>query len=40
MNFKVWCKMNSKLLPDGEPEILRNLYACDDDNERAYASIK
>ena len=40
MNFKVWCKMNNKLLPDTEQEILRHLYTSDSDNARAYSSIK
>ena len=40
MNFKVWCKMNSKLVPDTEEEILRHLYACLGDHASGYASMK
>jgi hypothetical protein len=40
MNFKVWCKMNDKLIPDGEEEILRHLYACDADHDKAYVSMR
>ena len=40
MNFKVWCLMNGKLLPDGDEEILRGLYARDFDNQKAYDSIQ
>jgi hypothetical protein len=36
----MWCKINSKELPDSEIEMLRHLYACLGDHTAAYASIE
>ena len=36
MNFKVWALMEGFNLPDTDEEILRNLYAKNWDNSKAF----
>ena len=40
MNFKIWCKMSSKLIPDTDEEMLRHLYACLGDHDKSYDSMR